>query len=77
MGSAAATTATLTMLTRVRVRSQTTETKLVENLQGLDILLAPRGYAACGQEARDHHVFALDPLVCTRGLGVRHCPGRF
>ena len=22
------------------------------------------------QEARDHHVFALDPLVCTRGLGV-------
>jgi len=29
------------------------------------------------QEARDHHVFALDPLVCTRGLGVGHCPGRF
>ena len=29
------------------------------------------------QEARDHHVFELDPLVCTRGLGVGHCPGRF
>ena len=27
------------------------------------------------QEALDHHVFALDPLVCTRGLGVGHCPG--
>ena len=29
------------------------------------------------QEARDHHVFELDPLVCARGLGVGHCPGRF
>ena len=29
------------------------------------------------QEARDHHVFALDPLVCARGLGVGHCPSRF
>ena len=34
------------MLPRVHVRSQTIETKLVENLQGLDVLLAPRGYAA-------------------------------
>ena len=29
------------------------------------------------QEARHHHVFELDPLVCTRGLGVGHRPGRF
>ena len=29
------------------------------------------------QEARDHHVFALGSLVCARGLGVGHCPGRF
>eukprot|EP00964_Phaeocystis_antarctica_P014263 scaffold7857_cov75-Phaeocystis_antarctica.AAC.2 len=29
------------------------------------------------QEARDHPVFPLDSLICTRGLGVGYCPGRF
>ena len=44
----------LTMLPRVRVRSQTIETKLVENLEGLDVLLAPRGGAAGGAQACSH-----------------------
>ena len=42
------------MLPRVRVRSQTIETKLVENLEGLDVLLAPRGGAAGGALACSH-----------------------
>ena len=50
----------LTVLPGVRVRSQTMETKLVENLQRLDVLLAPRGYAAGGalaKSARAHASF--------------------
>ena len=50
----------MTMLPRVRIRSQTIETKLVENLKGLDVLLAPRGYAAGGalpSSAETRHVF--------------------
>ena len=45
----------MTMLPRVRVRSQTIETKLVENLEGLDVLLAPRGNAAGGALACSVH----------------------
>ena len=49
----------VTMRPRVRVRSQTIKSQLVQNLKGLDVLLAPRGYATGSAVARS--------------AGERHC----
>ena len=49
----------VTVRPRVRVRSQTIKSQLVQNLKGLDVLLAPRGYATGSAVARS--------------AGERHC----
>ena len=63
----------VTMRPRVRVRSQTIKSQLVQNLKGLDVLLAPRGYAtgsAVACSAGERHL--LNRAGVIRGTGANN-----